>query len=225
MRAAFVFGLFMITAASLRGEGRLLLDADFDGADLTGWKVSGDLCVAPSFCGGEAPGRYWVALSTNNSEDPLTMCGSNSVGGVSTVLRSPAMALPWTASQIRIEFKVKFFTSENTATDLGTDSFVVRLVTSAGPVVFAAFDDSGASPDSKNLTIKGDATFRESRCNPTWKYETGLLHVSYYRAFREPFRSRMASGPIAVEFALSNHFDANFDSAAVIDDVQLTVYR
>ena len=44
-------------------------------------------------------------------------------------------------------------------TDLGTDLLTVRLLTMAGPVVVAAFDDSGASPGSKNLTIRGDDKF------------------------------------------------------------------
>lgn len=217
--------IILLFASSLFCEEALLLNANFDDADLTGWKLAGDLCVAPSFCAGEPQGKYWVAFSTNNEQDPITMCGSNSVGGVESVLRTPYLALPENASRIRVDFKIKFLTNENTSTDLGNDSFVVQLLTMAGPVILAAFDDSGAAPDSRNFTVRGDTTFRESRCSPTWKYETGLLQVSYYRSFREPFRSRMTSGPVAVEFSLSNHFDKDFDSAVVIDDVQVRAYR
>ena len=152
------------------------------------------------------------------------MCGSSSIAGLQSTLRSPNLPLPFNPSWIRVDFKVKFLTNENTSTDLGTDSFFVRLLTVGGPVVIAALDDAGASPGSKNLVIRGDTKFHESRCNPTWRYETGLLQVSYYRAFREPFRSSMAGGPVALEFALSNHFDRDFDSAVVIDDVQFRIY-
>ena len=114
-------------------------------------------------------------------------------------------------------------TNENTSTDLGNDSLIVRLLTSGGPVVLAAFDDSGVSPESKNLVITGETRFRESKCNPIWKYETDLLQVSYYRSFRDPFLTKMVSGPLAIEFSLSNHFDKDFDSAVVIDDVQIRV--
>jgi hypothetical protein len=94
----------------------------------------------------------------------------------------------------------------------------------AGPVVIAAFDDSGASPGSKNLIITGDDKFRESKCSGNWKYETGLMQVSYYRTFRGSVRSRMGDGPMAIEFSLNNQFDSDFDSAAVIDDVQVRIY-
>ncbi len=202
-----------------------MLNANFEDADLHGWKMAGDLCVAPSFCAGEAQGKYWVAFSTNNEEDPITMCGANSIGGLETALRSPNLAFSGNPSRIRVDFKVKFLTNENTGTDLGNDSLIVRLLTAGGPVVLAAFDDSGGSPESKNLVIRGDMHFRESGCSPTWKYETGLLQVSYDRVFRDPFRTEMSSGPLALEFSLSNHFDKNFDSAVVIDDVQLRVFQ
>jgi hypothetical protein len=202
---------------------QLLLNATFDDASLHGWKVAGDLCIAPSFCAGAPSGSYWVALSTNNADDPITLCGYNSLGGLSSTLRSPNLAFNGKPSRIRLDFKVKFLTNENTDTDLGNDSLTVRILTTAGPIVVAAFDDSGATPKSQNLAIDGDREFRESGCNPTWKYETGLLQVSYYRSFREPFRSEMASGPLAIEFSLANHFDTDFDSAVVIDDVQLRV--
>jgi hypothetical protein len=225
LRPASILILTLLLTFPLFAEERLLLSANFDDADLTGWKTAGDLCVAPSFCAGEPAGKYWVAFSTNNEEDPITMCGSNSVGGVESVLRTPDLAIPANFSRIRVDFKIKFLTNENTATDLGNDSFIVRLVTSAGPVILAAFDDSGAAPDSRNLTVRGDTKFHESKCSPTWKYETGLLQVSYYRSFREPFLTQMTSGSVALEFSLSNHFDKNFDSAVVIDDVQIRAYR
>ena len=226
VRRACIFSFtLLLLALPLFSEDGLLLNATFDDADLTGWKLAGDLCVAPAFCGGEPAGKYWVAFSTNSELDPITMCGSNSVGGIESVLRTPYLALRSNASRIRVDFKIKFLTNESTNTDLGNDSFIVRLLTVTGPVILAAFDDSGAAPDSRNLTVRGDTAFRESRCSPTWKYETGLLQVSYYRSFREPFRSKMVSGPVAVEFALSNHFDKDFDSAVVIDDVQVRAYR
>lgn len=213
-------------AVPLFGEnGLLLLNADFDSADLTGWRTAGDLCVAPAFCAGEPSGRYWVALSTNHSpDDSITMCGSSSVGGLQTILRTPDLLLPFKPSRIRVDFKVKFLTNENPFTDLGTDSFVVRLLTKAGPIVIASMDDSGASPGSRNLTVEGNSHFVESSCIPNWHYETGLLRVSYYRTFREPVVSKMASGPVALEFSLSNHYDQDFDSAVVLDDVQLRIY-
>ncbi len=211
----------LLFATTLFAAEHVLLNSTFDDADLTGWKMAGDVCVAPPFCAGEPEGKYWVAFSTNNEEDSITMCGSNSVGGVQSILRTPYLAIAKGDSQIRVDFKIKFLTNENTTTDVGNDSFMVRLVTLAGPVVVAAFDSSGASPDSKNLTVQGDSKFHPSACASNWKYETGMLQVSYYRSFREPFLSRMASGPVAVEFALSNQFDKNFDSAVVIDDVHV----
>ena len=223
-RVSFLALALFLLSLSVFAQEQLLLDANFDNADLHGWKVAGDLCVAPAFCAGEPSGKYWVAFSTNNDEDPITMCGAQSMGGLETVLRSPNLAFSGKPSRIRVDFKVKFLTNENTSTDLGNDSLIVRLLTSAGPLVLAAFDDSGASPESKNLRVQGEQRFRESKCNPTWKYETGLLQVSYYRSFRDPFRSGMASGPMAIEFALSNHFDKDFDSAVVIDDVQVRVF-
>jgi len=224
-RPAILAVAFAFLSCIAFAEEQVLLNTNFDDADLSGWKVAGDLCVAPSFCAGEAPGKYWVAFSTNNEEDSITMCGASSVEGLESVLRSPSLAFSGKPSWIRVDFKVKFLTNENTSTDLGNDTFLVRLLTVGGPVVLAAFDDSGAAPESKNLLIQGETRFRESKCNPTWKYETGLLQVSYYRSFREPFRTAMASGPLAIEFSLSNHFDKNFDSAVVIDDVQLRVYQ
>jgi len=224
--ASIVLVLLLSLPVFCAEEGVLLLNADFEDADLSGWRIGGDLCVAPSFCAGQPSGRYWVAFSTNSSKgDPITMCGGSAVEGLETILRSPHLLLPFKPGRIRVDFTVKFLTNENTVSDLGTDSLVVRLLTKAGPVVIAAIDDSGAAPGSRNLVIQGDSTFHESSCNPTWKYETGLLHVSYYRAFHEPVLSKMASGPIALEFSLSNHFDQDFDSAVVLDDVRLRVYR
>ena len=214
---------FSLVTLSSSATEQLLLDATFENAELFGWKVSGDLCVAPSFCAGNPSGKYWVALSTNNEEDPITMCGSSSTEGLTTLLRSPNLVFHGRPSRIRVDFKIKFLTNENTTTDLGNDSLIVRLLTAGGPVVLAAFDDSGASPESKNLVMRGNSNFRESSCNSNWKWETELLEVTYYRSFRDPFRSRMAEGPIAIEFSLSNHFDKNFDSAVVIDDLQVRV--
>ena len=224
--ASIIFVLFLALPVFCADDGVLLLKADFEDADLSGWRIGGDLCVAPSFCAGQPTGRYWVAFSTNSSQgDPITMCGASSVEGLETILRSPQYPLPFKPGRIRVDFTVKFLTNENTTSDLGTDSFVARLLTKAGPVVIAAIDDSGAAPGSKNLVIQGDAAFHESDCNPTWKYETGVLHVSYYRAFHEPVVSRMATGPVALEFSLINHFDQDFDSAVVLDDIVLRVYR
>jgi hypothetical protein len=219
--------LLVLCAAqsSAAAESELLLNAGFDDANLTGWRTAGDLCVAPAFCAGEPSGRYWIAMSTNDAEgDSQTMCGTSSLGGLSSLLRSPDLPLPFKPSRIRVDFKIKFLTNENTSTDLGTDLLTVRLLTMAGPLVLAAFDDSGASPGSKNLSISGDAAFKASDCSSNWRYETGLLQVSYYRTFRDPVRSKMAEGPVALEFALTNEFDRDFDSAVVIDDVQLRVY-
>ncbi|HEY4491481.1 MAG TPA: hypothetical protein VI958_05740 [Acidobacteriota bacterium] len=220
-----IFALLLIATSVFAEDGELLLNAGFDDANLNGWRISGDLCVAPSFCAGEPSGRYWVAFSTNNAADPITMCGSASIGGLQSILRSPDLVLPFTPSKIRVEFNLKFLTNENTDTDLGADNFVVRLLTMAGPVVIAAFDDSGASPGSKNLNIAGATAFVESLCRPTWRHETGVLHVSYYRTFRPEVSKRMKQGPVALEFALENQFDEDFDSAVVLDDVQLRVYR
>lgn len=226
MRWGLTLGFLMLVSGIAIADGKLLLNATFDDADLTGWRTAGDLCVAPSFCAGEPSGHYWVAFSTNDApSDSITMCGGSAVQGMQSVLRTPDLPLPFKPSRIKIDFKVKFLTNENTGTDLGTDDFLVRLLTMAGPVAIASIDDSGASPDSKNLKIKGDTTLHESSCNPNWKYETGLLQVSYYRTFREPVTSKMATGPIALEFSLNNGFDQNFDSAVVLDDVQIRVYQ
>ena len=214
------------TVASSAGREAILLNATFDDATLTAWRTAGDLCVAPAFCAGEPSGQYWVAMSTNNSaSDSITMCGFSSVGGIQSALRSPDLPLPFKPARIRVEFKVKFLTNENPTTDLGTDSLVIRLLTMAGPVVIAALDDSGASPGSKNLGITGDPAFRESNCSVNWRYETGMLEVVYDRTFRDDVRSKMAEGPMAIEFSLANQFDADFDSAVVLDDVQVRVYR
>jgi hypothetical protein len=222
VKRTFLALTILLVATTLYAHERELLNATFDDADLTGWKMAGDLCVTSSFCAGNADGKYWVALSTNSDEDSITMCGSSSVGGVESILRTPYMALTKDESQIRVEFKIKFLTNENTGTDIGNDSFVVRLLTVGGPVVVAAFDNSGAAPDSMNFVVRGDTSFHQSMCASNWKYETGMLQVSYYRLFREPFRSRMISGPVALEFALNNNFDKDFDSAVVIDDVRLS---
>jgi hypothetical protein len=230
MKVAVLFALMVVMTVTPHVFGRskeiILLNADFDQADMTGWRLSGDVCVTTAFCGGRPTGRYWVALSTNASDkDSITMCGASSVGGLQTILRSPDLPLPFKPVRIRIEFNVKFLTNENTSTDLGTDTLTVRLLTMAGPVHIASIDDSGASPGSKNLVIQGDSSFQESACHSQWRHETGMLHVSYYRTFREPVRTKMAAGPMAIEFELTNHFDSDFDSAAVLDDVQIRVYE
>jgi hypothetical protein len=212
----------LLFASTLFAEERVLLNATFDDADLTGWKLAGDLCVAPAFCAGQPDGKYWVAFSTNSDEDSITMCGSTSVGGMESILRTPYMALKKGETRIRVDFKVKFLTNENSGTDVGNDSFIVRLVTLAGPIVIGAFDNSGVAPDSKNLIIRGESRFHPSPCASNWKYETGMLQVSYYRSFREPFLSQMVAGPVALEFALMNQFDKDFDSAVVIDDVHVS---
>lgn len=230
MKFAVLFCLVIVITVTPHIFGRskesVLLNADFDQADLTGWRLAGDVCVTSAFCGGTPTGRYWVALSTNHAEkDSITMCGASSVGGLETIVRSPNLPLPFKPVRIRIEFNVKFLTNENTSTDLGTDTLTVRLLTMAGPVHIASIDDSGASPGSKNLVIHGESSFRESACLTQWRQETGMLHVSYYRTFREPVRTKMAAGPMAIEFALTNNFDTDFDSAAVLDDVQIRVYE
>lgn len=221
----FLLLLFVPSLLAAASHGKLILNANFDDANLAGWRTAGDLCVAPAFCAGAPAGKYWVAMSTNSGErDSMTLCGASSLGGVQSVLRSPELSLPFKTWAIRIDFKVKFLTNENTSSDLGNDNLTVRLVTTAGPVVISSFDDSGASPESRNLSIKGDTSFHESECAQNWRYETGLLQVSYYRVFREPFVSRMSAGAVALEFALDNQYDQDFDSAVVIDDVQLRVY-
>lgn len=228
MKFAVLFALTVaITVpAFAKSQEFVLLNADFDQADLSGWRMAGDVCITQSFCAGTPTGRYWVALSTNSLEkDSITMCGGSAVGGLQTILRSPNLPLPFKPVRIRVEFNVKFLTNENTSTDLGTDMLSVRLLTMAGPVQIASLDDSGPSPDSKNLVIHGDTAFHESDCHGEWRQETGMLHVSYYRTFREPVRTHMSAGPIAIEFALTNHFDSDFDSAAVLDDVQIRVYQ
>ena len=226
--ARFGACVFLFWALPLFAGSRevVLLNVDFDNADLSGWRQSGDLCVAAAFCAGEPSGNYWIAMSTNNSKgDSITMCGGSSLEGLQTTLRSPDLTLPFKPSRIRVDFKVKFLTNENTSTDLGTDLFSVRLLTMSGPVVLMAIDDAGPSPGSKNLTIAGDSRFKESRCNANWRNETGMLQVSYFRTFRDSVLTRMTEGPMAIEFSLSNQFDQDFDSAVVLDDVQIRVYR
>jgi hypothetical protein len=218
--------LLLTTPFHSFAEERLLLNADFETADLSGWRVAGDVCVAPSFCAGQPTGRYWLAFSTNSwKHSPITLCGGSSVEGMESVLRSPYLSVPFRPDRIRIDFDVKFLTNENTSNDLGTDTFTARFLTTAGPIVIMSIDNSGVSPASRNLSISGDTSFHESPCNPNWRYETGLLHVSYYRAFNAKVASRMGKGPVALEFLLGNHYDPNFDSAAVIDNVQLRIYR
>lgn len=219
-------GLLWAVPVMAGSREAILLDANFDSADLSGWRQSGDLCVAPAFCAGTPSGSYWIAMSTNSGKgDAITMCGNSSLGGIQTTLRSPDLPLPFKPSRIRVDFKVKFLTNENVSTDLGTDLFTVRLLTMAGPVVLMAVDDSGPSPGSKNLVIEGDTDFRESLCTSNWRYETRMLDVSYSRTFRNSVLSRMAEGPLAIEFSLSNQFDQDFDSAVVLDDVKIRVYR
>jgi hypothetical protein len=203
-----------------------LLNATFDNADLAGWRTSGDLCVAPAFCAGEPSGRYWVAMSTNNAaSDQMTLCGFSSLGGLQSALRSPDLPLPFEPSRIRVQFKVKFLTNENPTTDLGTDALTVRLLTMAGPIVITSLDDSGPSPGSKNLVVHGDAAFRESSCASNWRYETGMLEITYGRTFRASVGKKMGEGPMAIEFSLANQFDTDFDSAVVLDDVRVQVFR
>jgi hypothetical protein len=226
MRGLAVVVSLLCMVAVVCAEESVLLDADFENADLTGWRVSGDLCVAPAFCAGQPSGKYWIAFSTNSQKgDPITLCGASSVEGMESILQSPYLPLPFAPSQVRVDFDVKFLTNENTTSDLGTDSFLVRLLTMSGPVVIANIDDGGTSPDTKNLKISGDARFHESGCTPTWRYETGMLHVSYYRTFHGEVKARIRSGPVALEFLLNNHFDQNFDSAVVIDNVRFSVFR
>lgn len=205
-------------------KGKLILDATFDDADLSGWRIAGDVCVAPAFCAGTPSRKYWVAMSTNSDKDSITLCGGSSVGGMQSILRTPDLTLPPKTRVIQVDFKVKFLTNESTSAHLGNDTLIARIVTTAGPVVIAAFDDSGASPGTSNLSIEGDSTFHESECTQNWRYETGMLQVSYYRTFRDPFLSRMTAGPVALEFVLENQFDQDFNSAAVIDDVQIRVF-
>src|SRR3990172_8165206 len=107
----FVILVLLLSVPLHAGNEVILLDAGFDDADLAGWRTSGDLCVAPSFCAGTPSGRYWVAFSTNNAADPITMCGSNSAGGLQSILRSPDLLFPFEPSQIRIDFQVKFLTN------------------------------------------------------------------------------------------------------------------
>lgn len=224
--AAFLIFLLPAVLALAGSRDAVLLDATFDNADLSGWRTSGDICVAPAFCAGQPSGRYWIAMSTNNSEsDSITMCGSSSLGGLQSTLRSADLPLPFAPSRIRVEFKAKFLTNENPTSDLGTDSLTVRVLTMAGPVVIASMDDSGPSPGSKNLVIRGDGAFHESACAANWRYETGMLEITYDRTFRESVRKRMGEGPIAIEFSLANQFDTDFDSAIVLDDVRVQVFR
>lgn len=228
IRIAVLFIVANITANAFpeSSKGAILLQTGFEDVSLSGWRWAGDLCVTEAFCAGVPSGKYWVALSTNQADgDPFTMCGNSSLGGLQTVLRSPDLPLPFKPARIRVDFDLKFLTNENTVTDLGNDSFTIRLLTMAGPVNIASIDDAGPSPNSKNLEIRGDPSFQESACNSHWKYETGMLHVSYYRTFREPVRTKMATGPVAIEFVLTNQFDPNFDSAVVLDDVKIQVYR
>ncbi len=226
-RGILLLVLLLLPVSSLvAATEAVLLDAGFEDADLSGWRKAGDVCVAPAFCAGEPSGRYWVAFSTNSlDKDSFSMCGESSVGGLQSILRSPDLPVPFAPSRIRVDFDVKFMTNENVATDLGVDNLDIRLLTQAGPVVIASLDDSGVSPPSKNLKIHGDTHFHESACSSNWRYETGMLHVSYYRTFRDPVRARMAEGPMAIEFALSNQFDPDYDSAVVVDEVQVRIYR
>jgi hypothetical protein len=225
-RAAIVCFLLMAGVVFAGPRDAVLLNADFENADLTGWRTSGDLCVAPAFCAGQPTGRYWIAMSTNNSDlDGMTLCGFSSLGGVQSTLRSSDLPLPFAPARIRVRFKVKFLTNENPTTDLGTDALTVRLLTMAGPVVITSLDDSGPSPESKNLSVRGDSGFRESSCSSNWRSETGMLEITYDRTFRQSVRNKMAEGPIAIEFSLANQFDTNYDSAVVLDDVQVQVFR
>ncbi|HSP07899.1 MAG TPA: hypothetical protein VLR94_12030 [Acidobacteriota bacterium] len=203
----------------------VLLNATFDDADLSGWRTVGDLCVAPAFCAGQPSGQYWIAMSTNSSSDSTTLCGFSSLGGVQTILRSPDLPLPFAPARIRVQFKVKFLTNENPTSDLGTDAFNVRLLTMAGPIVITSVDDSGPSPETKNLVVRGDPAFKESDCSSNWRFETGMLEISYDRTFRESVQKKMAEGPIAIEFSLANQFDTDFDSAIVLDDVRVQVFH
>lgn len=224
-RVALACFLLLAGLAFADSRDAVLLDATFDNADMGGWRTSGDLCVAPAFCAGRPSGQYWVAMSTNSTGDAMTMCGFSSLGGVQSILRSADLPLPFVPARFRVQFKVKFLTNENPTTDLGTDALTVRLLTMAGPVVITSIDDSGPSPGSKNLVVRGDTAFRDSECSSNWRYETGMLEITYDRTFRESVRKKMSEGPIAIEFSLANQFDTDFDSAVVLDDVRVQVFR
>jgi hypothetical protein len=52
-----------------------------------------------------------------------------------------------------------------------------------------------------------------------------MLEIVYDRTFRLSDRKRMAEGPMAIEFSLANQFDMDFDSAVVLDDVRIRIFR
>lgn len=205
----------------------------FEKGDLSNWIANGDVaivaddpspaCFRPTM---PSEGHLMACLSTNR------FFGGASVGDLRSDLTSEPIVFNFKPTGIKVSFTVDFQTSESIQSIAHDDAFEARLITPAGTYVMVQVDPFGRTPPGRGLAVTGftqledvDPDCKDASGAPFVGKRTGRLQVTWTLPLDAVLRGVIGTGPVQVEFTVSNQGDALNPSIACVDDVQVSVHR
>lgn len=223
----------------LRVPDPLLENGGFETGDLSGWTTTADAdatsaprdpqdprisCFLPDM---PSEGCYMACLSTGN------LFGGGSAGGMRTDLTSEEILFLARPDRIEVEFNADYQTSEDAEAVTTNDSFQARLVTPVGTFVILHVDTFGAVTTGGGLNVEnsdgqriGAVTLVPTESGPGSVCTfTGLrtkrLKVRWTKTLDPGIKTQIGTGPVYIEFSVSNQGDTENTSILCVDDVRI----
>jgi hypothetical protein len=174
-------------------------------------------------------GCYMACLSTGNffGGSANGTCSAPPHDGVRSDLVSDPINFAFRPGSIEVSFTVEFQTEENNIPSIGSnDAFQARLVTSAGTFVILQIDTFGRTPPGRGLRVEGASDFFDTAAScPLMGRRTEPLKVTWSKTVDPALRNAMGSGPVFIEFSVSDQGNTERTSIACVDDVRIKIRR
>lgn len=193
-------------------------NGDFESGDLDCWDGTGDTGVADF---NVISGSYSAFMTTANATYALS--GNPAWNDMCSWLES-GWAFPVNVPQaVNVSFKVRYKTDEIPLNNYCEDPFNAKLVTVGGTIELVEVETDGITP-GPGATVKNMMTgaFIRPPVLPPFTCDEGLFGCET-PVFEVKKRLKYSScEPVFVKLTICDRCDADADSAAFIDDVQIT---
>lgn len=229
----FLIAGFMALPSQGMAQPIFFCNGDFEYGDLSCWSGTGDIGVADF---NVISGYYSAFMTTapgnlNGFVPEVQLSGSPAVNDMCSWIES-GMALPVNVPQaVNVSFKVRYKTDETPWNTGCTDPFEVKLVTPGGSIELVDISTDGITPGPgatvRNMTTN---TFIRPPVLPPFTCEEpdSVIAQNGLFACETPVfevKKRLTYSscePVWVRLNICDRCDPDVDSAAFIDDVQIT---